>query len=178
MEQTKYSISAVHRMTKKARSTITKHIKEGKLSCTVEDDGKKMIDASELVRVYGDLLELDSDGKLKPIASKNEKLSPATTASAGDHSEKLLDVMKLERERERKQLETTIEHLRSDLEKSQQRESRATQLLEYQTKESDRGSKQMSEIEEKIAKQGAEMEKYKKLLIKERNKTLWQKMFG
>ena len=45
MTTTKYSISAAHRITGKSRTTITKHLASGKLSCEEDAQGNKLIDA-------------------------------------------------------------------------------------------------------------------------------------
>ena len=37
----------------KSIKTIYRHIESGKLSCVIDDNGRKMVDISELVRVYG-----------------------------------------------------------------------------------------------------------------------------
>ena len=37
----------------KSIKTIYRHIDNGKLSCVIDDNGRKMVDISELVRVYG-----------------------------------------------------------------------------------------------------------------------------
>lgn len=51
---TKYTISAASRLTGKSRPTISKHIRQGRLSCEDDGQGAKLIDAVELIRVYGD----------------------------------------------------------------------------------------------------------------------------
>ncbi len=38
-----------------SRTTLYIHIKEGKISCETNEEGKRVIDTSELIRVYGDL---------------------------------------------------------------------------------------------------------------------------
>lgn len=47
------SISEAARLTGKGRSTIQRHMKQGKLSHILDDTGKPNIDISELLRVYG-----------------------------------------------------------------------------------------------------------------------------
>jgi len=47
------SISEAARLTKKGRSTIQRHMKQGKLSISYDDTGNKKLDTSELLRVYG-----------------------------------------------------------------------------------------------------------------------------
>ena len=177
MQSTHFTISAVHRLTGKARSTIAKHIKKGDLSFILDDDGNRVIEASEVIRVYGDHLDLDSDGNLKSKTVRSESKSPATNANSTFYEEQLERERK-ERERERDQLQETISHLRSDLEKSQERESRATLLLENQSNSTDRWKQQMAEIDKRIANQELETKKYRKALHEERNKTFWQRLFA
>ena len=49
----------------KSIKTIYRHIDNGKLSCVIDDNGRKMVDISELVRVYGlDLSLIENDNKV------------------------------------------------------------------------------------------------------------------
>jgi len=116
----------VHRLTGKARSTIAK------LSFTQDDEGNRLIEASELVRGYGTQLDLDSDGGLKTKTERIEKKSQPPEENSQLLQESL-ERERQERERERRQYQETIGHLRDDLEKSHERESRATLLLENQS---------------------------------------------
>lgn len=176
MEKPTFNISAVHRLTGKARSTITNHMKTGKVSYILDDDGNKLIEASELTRVYGDVLEVAGDGKIKTKTDRSDKKSEAESVTA-DHVTSMLEQEKQERERERKQLQETIEHLRTDLEKSHEREGRVTLLLENQSSESDLWLKQMAEIEKRIANQELEVKKYRRALAEERNRGFWNRLF-
>lgn len=177
MEQTTFNISEVARLTGKARSTITNHLKAGKLSCIFDANDNKLIEASEIIRAYGDHLELDGDGKLRSKTKRSEK-KVSEESRDSEHYRLRLEMEQAERERERQQMRETIEHLRGDLEKSQDRETKATLLLEYQSKETDRFAKQMADIEAHISRQEIESRKLRKVLITERNKTLWQRVFG
>jgi hypothetical protein len=49
---TQLTIIQASKITKKSVVTLYRHIKEGKLSCNTNKDGVKMIDLSELSRVY------------------------------------------------------------------------------------------------------------------------------
>ena len=173
MQKTTFNVSEVHRLTGKARSTINNHIRKGLISCVLDSQGGKAIEASELTRVYGDYLDVDEDG-VKPKAAH----AKASAQMPENTDLKLLEREQKERERERRQLEDTIIHLRSDLEKSMERESRATLLLEHQTKNSDQWERRFEDFEKRILEQEREVEKYRKALIKERKKTLWQKLIG
>lgn len=55
------SISEAARLTGKARSTLHKYIKQGKLSTTTDSDNSKKIEISELLRVFGPLTGVVSD---------------------------------------------------------------------------------------------------------------------
>lgn len=58
----KHTISEAARLTGKARSTLHRHIKSGRLSKGEDDDGMPVIDTSELQRVYGPLQLQHSSG--------------------------------------------------------------------------------------------------------------------
>ena len=46
----------------KSIKTIYRHIESGKLSCVIDDNGRKVVDMAELVRVYGlDLSLIEND---------------------------------------------------------------------------------------------------------------------
>ncbi|MEQ4938641.1 DNA-binding protein [Proteus terrae] len=55
------SISEAARLTGKARSTLHKYIKQGRLSTTTDQNtGKKNIETSELIRVFGNISNLSA----------------------------------------------------------------------------------------------------------------------
>lgn len=56
----KHSITEASKLTGKARSTLHRHIKDGKLSKGQDADGQPVVDTAELVRVYGPLQGRDS----------------------------------------------------------------------------------------------------------------------
>ncbi len=180
MNKTTFNISEVSRLTGKARSTITNHITKRKLSFILDDNNNKLIEASELTRVYGDFLQLDENGKLRSNTKRSENKGLEKEQDS-NHLQDLLDREQKERERERNQLLNTIEQLRGNLEKSEARESRGTALLENQTKLLEHQTKGADEwkqrMEERIEKQEDDNKKYRKALRQEQNKTLWQKLF-
>lgn len=51
----KLNISQAAKAVGKSRRTIQNHIKQGKLSCETDGNGNKVIDTSELMRVYGEV---------------------------------------------------------------------------------------------------------------------------
>ena len=57
---TQVTISEAARRVGIARSTLLRHIKNGKVSKVIGKDGKPWLDTSELLRVYGDLKNSDT----------------------------------------------------------------------------------------------------------------------
>lgn len=53
------SISKAARLTGKPRSTIHRHLKNGKLSKGTDGQGRPVVDVAELERVYGPLQQMD-----------------------------------------------------------------------------------------------------------------------
>ncbi|QDV71889.1 hypothetical protein [Botrimarina mediterranea] len=127
-QTTKYSITAAHRITGKSRTTIQKHIKKGKLSYTEDDDGNKVIDASELMRVYGDECDFsreEGDDAPEEVAD----VSGSVRTELHTLREKL-NTLAEERRRERDQLQAQIDHLQETLKLAQEGSNRALLLLE------------------------------------------------
>ena len=56
----KYTVIQAAKITGKARQTIYRHIESKPISVTLDDDGNQYIDASELIRVYGDNLNFEA----------------------------------------------------------------------------------------------------------------------
>ena len=59
------SVSEAAKLVGKSVKTIYRHIESGKLSCVIDDNGRKVVDMAELVRVYGlDLSLIENDNKV------------------------------------------------------------------------------------------------------------------
>lgn len=128
---TRYNITDAHRVTGKSRTTLQRHLKTGRLSATVDEQGNKLIDASELIRVYGD----DCDfGRASGAAAPSQLGGPpgegAQAAELAAAQDRLAEVGE-ERRRERDQLTAQIEHLRDALERAQEGHNKAMLLLEH-----------------------------------------------
>ena len=190
----KYNISQAAKIVGVTRPTLRKHIKKKGISVELNDDGHKLIEASELIRVYGD--------KCKFPASDIENISPAEEEHAEEGTNERL---KLELENEHlkcqsKFLEEQITHLKERLEKADQQHTRLTALIEDQSSKSNSRSEALEKslealrnqvsndgtIREKELRSFAENERklkaraarLQKALMQERNKTIWQKLFG
>lgn len=154
MTSTKYSISAASRLTGKSRTTLTKHIRQGKLSCELDDTGAKLVDVSELMRVYGDDFNLDVEEGVSPSQSAASKALPRAEQGVQQtlHSVQLqLDLLTKERERERQQYQQQVEHLQSVLKQVNDAHNKAMLLLEHRTAGGGDWEKKLQALEEKLA---------------------------
>lgn len=103
----KLSISEAHRATKKARSTIERHITDGTLSAEKNESGRAFIDVSELQRVYGEV---------NPAAIKKAKQKPASLQPAATENDTELQL-----------LQQRLEFTERERDDAQRREREATE---------------------------------------------------
>jgi hypothetical protein len=110
-----YTLGTAAKATGKAKSTILRAIKSGIISAKKSHDGSYEIEPSELHRVF------EPNSAQQP--SSND------TQPYGEHSATLgfrLEILEMERQRERDQMQATIDDLRARLDRS---EDRVTSLL-------------------------------------------------
>jgi len=159
-------------------------------------DGNRSIDASELIRVYGDECDFDqATGTSKP--TRNSKQHQVTSIEQRapaelDTVQQLLASERKERDREREQLQARIDHLEDSLKRSQEGHSRATLLLEDRTSGVGDLEKSFRTLETRIANQEEASHKdrqeiknqakrkidhIKRALEEEQNKSVWQRLF-
>ncbi len=146
---TKYSISAANRITGKSRTTIAKHLASGRISATDDGQGNKLIDASELIRVYGDACDFSREegSAIRNAGQASEQGGqPALTNLAAQ-----LEKEVAERERERSHYRQQIEHLQEALKLSQEVQSKAMLLLEHRTTGGGEWQMAIKQLEERIA---------------------------
>jgi chromosome segregation ATPase len=136
----KITVRQAAKLTGKSRETINTATRDGTLSYTLNAQKHKVIDISELERVYplvktfDDLKSESGAVRKRPAASDsdaNEEIAVLRQKLAG--SEAMRESLTAERDRERRQLEGDIEHLRSSLEKAQEQHSKALLLITDQT---------------------------------------------
>ena len=63
-----------------SRQTMFRHIKDGKVSATLDRNGQKQIDAAELVRVFGDLTPQTVSDTTRPDRSRVSATAPPLPA--------------------------------------------------------------------------------------------------
>ena len=110
MKLNKYQAAKAARI---SRTTLDRHIKEGKISVGKDGTGKIVIDVAELERVYN---EVDINGTSQNVADEQNETSNdnKTVHPELEILREYLDRMENDRERERGQLESVIEDLRKD----------------------------------------------------------------
>ena len=109
----KYTLSKAAVATGKNKATIQRAIKSGKISAGKNSSGTYEIDPSELHRVY--------PATTQRVAHQNIS---NRTQHPDKHDETMqlkLDLLEAERERERDQLQATIDDLRTRLDRSEER---------------------------------------------------------
>jgi hypothetical protein len=106
----RYTLGTAAKATGKAKSTILRAIKSGTISATKSHDGSYSIDPSELHRVF----------------EPNRAQQPPSNGTQPHEEEAAtlrfrLDILEAERERERNQMQATIDDLRARLDRSEDR---------------------------------------------------------
>lgn len=167
----------------------------GKLSYEQDDRGNRVIDASELIRVYGD----DCDFDQAEASVKKTSRSNGNGAAAVDqplHSELTFVQQQLEREtrereREREQYQQQIERLEDALTRAQEGHNKATLLLEHRSERVGNWEQSLRALEERLANQEKRAEqdretveqskrqavRYKQAYEAEKAKPFWRKIF-
>lgn len=121
----KYTLSKAATATGKNKATIQRAIKSGKISAGKSSSGAYEIDPSELHRVY--------PATAQRVAQQDISNGTQHTDKHDETMQLKLDLLEAERKRERDQLQSTIDDLRTRLNRS---EERITALLPAPTKRS------------------------------------------
>jgi polyhydroxyalkanoate synthesis regulator phasin len=106
----RYTLGTAAKATGKAKSTILRAVKSGTISATKAHDGSYEIEPSELHRVF-------PPNDAQQVASNDTQLHE-------EHSATLrlrLEILEVERQRERDQMQATIDDLRTRLDRSDER---------------------------------------------------------
>ena len=120
----KFTVGTAAKETGKAKSTISRYISTGKISAVKTKGGSYEIDAAELFRVFPRVERSNS--------SRNSQMERSATHKNTDETRVLeakLEFLQQERERERRQLEQTIEDLRRRLDAESEERRTLTLML-------------------------------------------------
>ncbi len=127
----KYTIGTAAKATGKAKSTISRDVKEGTISAEKNEDGSFSIDASELIRVYPDAFD---PNRPENTVSNDKQPHKSVIETGGLQAEleglrERLRLIDTERERERRQLSDQIEDLRRRLDAEGEERRKLTAIL-------------------------------------------------
>ncbi len=193
----KYSISEASRIVGVTRKTLYKHIEKKPISVDKDENDRPIIDASELVRVYGDRCRFNNE----EVSNKaGEGIQPSTEVSIPDAigaavTQKELEMLKSQMSSERNTFEEQIDYLRTKLDEANSETKKLTALITDQTTKDVRAgeweksfkalearlanqetaSKEIKEREEKILRQNKAL---KNALQEERSRGFFKKLFG
>lgn len=106
----RYTLGTAAKATGKAKSTILRAIKSGVISATKTHDGSYEIEPSELHRVF------------PPNGAQQASSNDTQPHEEQDATLRLrLEILEVERQRERDQMQATIDDLRARLDRSEER---------------------------------------------------------
>lgn len=106
----KHTLGTAAKATGKAKSTILRAIKSGTISATRGYDGSYEIDPAELHRVFP-----------ATHAQNNERNDTQPNTQQDETLRSRLEILQSERQRERDQMQATIDDLRTRLDRSDER---------------------------------------------------------
>ncbi|MFN3828408.1 MAG: hypothetical protein ACK4NR_12385 [Micavibrio sp.] len=198
----KYTVNQAAKIVGATRQTIYRHIESKPISVEKDENGNQLIDASELIRVYGNKINFDAatndDSDATPEKQQNVTIGDSR---GGEGSiEDKIQLVRLESEISKlsemiRRTEEENDYIKTLLEEEKAERRKATNLLEDMREKEGRvetWEKTLKALEARIAnqEQSAKTEKeerqkilrqnhaLKKALETEKSKTLWQRLFG
>ncbi len=111
------SLSAAAKEMGRSKSTLSRAIKEGRLSATRCEDGSYRIDPAELYRVFSSPVPQPTTSNTAQPASERD----GTLRMQLEVAERERDREREERNREREQMQATIDDLRTRLDRAESR---------------------------------------------------------
>ena len=194
----KYSISESARIVGVTRKTFYKHIDKKPISVEKDENDNPVVDASELIRVYGDKCRFDRDKET--TTSVEEKQISTVTRGQGSPDlaivQKELEMLRERMISEKDVYEEQIDYLREKLNEATSETRKLTALITDQSDKSKEGGsdweksfkaleerlanqedayKKRQEREQKILKQNQSL---RRALQLEQSKSFFQKLFG
>jgi len=128
---TKVNLTEAAKRVGVTRQTFYRHIEKKGISTSKDEQGNRLVDMSELARVYPKLDTSDMSESDKELHNHTPKKSNSDRMLQGevDALRDQLAALNIEREREREQLSDTIEDLRQRLDKSEDERRDMSQRL-------------------------------------------------
>lgn len=125
----------------KSKATLLEAIKNGRLSAKRDDKNQWQIDAAELFRVYP--VGSSLPGRLPVLKTNTDH---PTEPTQNHPLEEKIKAFEQERERERKQLQDTIDDLRKRLDNESTERRKLTALLTHQSENKPSESKLLAKL--------------------------------
>lgn len=110
-----------------ARGTLYNHIHQGKISCELDQKGDKVIDTSELIRVYGELKTNEAPNEQLEMRSIEQHNTLETTGIAQVLKQRINDL-----EQQIEDLRKDKEDLQKDKDDSRKREEVLLSIIKQQ----------------------------------------------
>lgn len=202
----KYTVQQSANIVGISRQTIYRHIETKPISVVKDEEGNQFIEASELIRVYGEDLQFDNANSKK---QKNKtSVLQDETVEKGNFTSDIEDRIKIieletrlkaleeekdrvnnERQRERAALNENIDYLKESLDKANEQQKRLTLLLTDQSEKLEsRGGEEQARVEA-LEETVQELRKHNKIFVRklqqqeaelkaEKDKGLFSKLFG
>lgn len=196
----KYSISESARIVGITRKTLYKHIDKKPISTEKDSNGKPVIDASELIRVYGDQCKFNITDVNKDTEKGTQKSSSVSTSDSIEMAvtKKELELLKSQMASEKDSLEEQIDYLRKKLDESTSESRKLTALITDQSQDNkaDDWQKSLKMLEQRISNQEEsakieqekaeeenkklrdDLKKEKEALAEEQEKGFWKRLLG
>lgn len=203
----KYTVNQAAQIVGVTRQTIYRHIDSKPISVSKDDEGNQLIEASELIRVYGNDINfsaLSDTAKSQETVVTRNKLQDVTPDPVTSNVEDAVKVAKLEAQLDSlKQLldnkEDETDYIKKLLEEEKSERKAANNLLEDHRDKESQWQKQFSAMESRISnieknsktweerarkqlKEKKELQKnleaQKAKLEEEYKKPIWKKFFG
>lgn len=199
----KYTVSQAAQIVGATRQTIYRHIDSKPISVVKDENGNQLIDASELIRVYGNDINFDAldDDDTAPVTRK--KLQDVTSSDRADSLEDKIRIVQLEAElsavreilkkteEENGYVKELLEEEKTErrkannlLEDMRQKEGRAEawdktiRAMEQRISNQEKTAKEWEEKEIRLKKQNVALKRALAAEREERNKPLWKRIFG
>lgn len=195
----RYTVNEAAQIVGTTRQTIYRHIDSKPISVIKDDNGNQLIEASELIRVYGDDIDFDALNSDKPKNVTSQKQQDVTLRDI-EIPESFEDKIQLARFEEqianlKQQLEQKdgeSDYVKKLLEEEKSERKAANNLLEDMRERESSWNKQFKALEARIANQEKSQREAREKLQKaarinktlkhkldeEKTKPLWKKLFG
>lgn len=171
-----------------SRSTMYNHIEQKGITVEPDLNGKPTIDVSELIRVYGDKVKTSDTPKKSTLdTTGHKKTQHSDTENSIELKYKVqnllekLEMFEIERNRERKQAQETIDFLRTQVERTDSEWQKLTAVLTDQRSEKDKAQEKeqfQSKVLEEVQKTIARLEKNHKDILVDEKKGFFKKLFS